>query len=178
MSTLEQTFKQAMAHFATGVTIVATMGEEWPVGITANAFCSVSLDPPLVLVCIANSLHTHRQIEETGAFAVSILSLDQMEWADRFAGRYPEMSNRFEGIPYRTAVTGSPVLPDSLSWVDCVLRHRYDGGDHTIFVGEVVAGEAGGAGDPLLYYERRWSQLAQEGPQAGSSWPEKKAQEV
>lgn len=164
-------FKRTMAQFATGVTIVSTLGDEHPVGITANAFCSVSLNPPLVLVSVAKSLHTHEQIVRHRLFAVSILSLEQMEWADRFAGRYPEMQDRFEGIDYQSAVTGAPILPDSLAWIDCELRHVYEGGDHTIFVGEVVAGGLGDSSDPLLYYETRWCQLAEEGPEAGSSWP-------
>ncbi|MDQ4075848.1 MAG: flavin reductase family protein [Chloroflexota bacterium] len=176
MSIDEGTFKRAMAQFATGVTIVATMADDKPVGITANAFCSVSLEPFLVLVCVDKQLYTHEKIERSGVYAVSILSLEQMEWADRFAGRYPEMSNltanRFEGIDYRTATTGAPIIPGCLAWVDCEVRHSYDGGDHTIFVGEVVAGAMEEDEEPLLYFESRWCRLAEEGPEAGSSWPE------
>lgn len=174
MSADQETFKRAMAQFATGVTVVTTHhdGEEY--GITANAFCSVSLDPMLVLVCVAKLLRIHDPIEQSGAFAISILALDQMAWGDRFAGRYPQIVDRFEGIDTRTAQSGSPILPDCLAWLDCELRHAYDGGDHTIFVGEVVAGEVGRGAAPLLYYNSRWSQLADEGPEAGSSWPKER----
>jgi flavin reductase len=166
-----QTFKAAMAQFATGVTVVATQFEGQRYGITANAFCSVSLDPPLVLICVDKRLTTHTAITESGIFSISILSLYQMEWGDRFAGRYPNVLDRFEGIEVHTAVTGSPILPECLAWVDCELRHTYDGGDHTIFVGEVVASAAPGGAPPLLYHDRHWTQLAEEGPDAGSTWP-------
>lgn len=166
-----QTFKAAMAQFATGVTVVTTHVGGQRYGITANAFCSVSLDPPLVLVCVDKRLQTHEVIVQSEVFAVSILALYQMEWGDRFAGRYPAILDRFEGIEVQGAVTGSPILPESLAWVDCELRHAYDGGDHTIFVGEVVASGAPGGAPPLLYHDRHWTQLAEEGPDAGSTWP-------
>ncbi|HEX8682173.1 MAG TPA: flavin reductase family protein [Ardenticatenaceae bacterium] len=167
-----QAFKVAMSQFATGVTVLTTRHEGQNAGITANAFCSVSLDPPLVLVCVDRRLSTHDAIAQSGIFAINILSLLQMEWGDRFAGRYPAILDRFDGIEFTTAVTGSPILPGCLSWVDCTLRHAYEGGDHTIFVGEVVAVDVTGGDPPLLYHDRRWTQLAQDGPEAGSSWPE------
>ncbi|MBA3532549.1 MAG: flavin reductase [Ardenticatenales bacterium] len=174
MSIDKTIFKQVLAQFATGVTVTTTHHEGKNYGLTANAFCSVSLDPALVLVCIAKQLYTHSRIEQSGVFAVTILSLQQRAWGERFAGRIPEMEDRFEGIPYRTAITGSPILPDSLAWVDCTVRHIYDGGDHTIFVGEAVAGESPAGEVPLLYFDRHWNQLAQEGPEVGSSWPQDK----
>lgn len=165
------TFRAAMAQFATGVTVVTTLYQGQLYGITANAFCSVSLDPPLVLVCIDKRLSTHDAISQGGIFAINILSLQQLEWGDRFAGRFPHILNRFEGIAFERAETGSPILPGSLAWVDCELRHIYDGGDHTIFVGEVVAGAAPDNAAPLVYHDRHWTQLAAEGPDAGSTWP-------
>lgn len=172
MSIDELTFKRAMSHFATGVTIVTTSHEGEPTGITANAFSSVSLSPFLVLTCVDKSLYTHERILQSGHFAVNILSVQQLAWAERFAGLYPELSNRFEGIPFDTAVTGSPILPGTLAWVDCELWKQYDGGDHTIFVGQVVAGKVAEAGQPLLYFGGRWGQLAATGPVAGSTWPD------
>lgn len=165
------TFKQAMSQFATGVTVTTTHYEGQNHGITANAFCSVSLDPLLVLVSVAKQLFMHEMMEKSGIFAINILSVHQLEWGNRFAGRYPTLTDRFEGISTTTAETGSPILPDCLAWVDCRVRHRYDGGDHTLFVGEVVAGQVTKGEPPLLYFDARWSQLALEGPEAGSSWP-------
>jgi flavin reductase (DIM6/NTAB) family NADH-FMN oxidoreductase RutF len=112
-----------------------------------------------VLVCIAKHLRSHCLIEKGGVFAVNILRADQLDWGLRFAGMKPEIEDRFADIGYKTAMTDSPILPDTLSWVDCELRHAYDGGDHTIFVGEVVAGSASEDDNPLLYYNRTWRQL-------------------
>jgi flavin reductase (DIM6/NTAB) family NADH-FMN oxidoreductase RutF len=153
------TFKHAMARFATGVTVVTTHNNGENFGITVNAFCSVSLEPMLVLISIGKPLYAHDQIEQSGVFAVNVLSLEQKKWADRFAGRHPTVTDRWEGITFSTASTGSPILPDSLSWLDCQVEHIYDGGDHTLFVGRVVESFAGGQGEPLLYYKSKWSRL-------------------
>jgi flavin reductase (DIM6/NTAB) family NADH-FMN oxidoreductase RutF len=154
-------FKNALAHWATGVTVVTTRSGERHVGITASSFTSLSLQPPQILICVARKLYTHAAIEESGVFAVNILQVEQVAWGMRFAGMIPEMSDRFEGIDYDTATTGCAILPGVLGWVDCVLRHTYESGDHTIFVGEVVAAGAE-EGPPLLYFNRHWRQLAEQ----------------
>jgi len=158
-------FKNVMAQFASGVTIVTVQFEGRRHGLTASSFTSVSLEPPLVLACIDKSLHSHHLIEKSGAFAVNILGARQLEWGLRFAGLMPEIADRFAGIDSETAVTGSPILPECLAWVDCKVHNIHHGGDHTIFVGEVVAGDVlvgRGLDDdtPLLYYNRAWRQLA------------------
>ncbi|MGH2544833.1 MAG: flavin reductase family protein [Ardenticatenaceae bacterium] len=165
------TFKKAMSQFATGCTIVTTTTASEPIGITVNAFCSVSLDPLLVMISIAKPLYTHSQIMASGVFAVNILSLEQMQLADLFAGRLPESGSRFEGLDCRTVVTGSPILPGCLSWVDCQVRHAYDAGDHTLFIGEVAATGINEGKEPLLYFQARWGQLDVEGPKIGGPWP-------
>ena len=153
------TFKDAMARFASGVTVITTRYDGESHGMTASSFCSVSLNPPLVLVSIAKHLRSHCFIEKSGIFAVNILGADQLDWGMRFAGLKPDIEDRFAGIEHKAAVTDSPILPGTLSWVDCELRHAYDGGDHTIFVGEVVAGGANEKDNPLLYYNRTWREL-------------------
>ncbi|RIK39941.1 MAG: flavin reductase [Chloroflexi bacterium] len=158
-----QAFKEVMAHWATGVTVVTTMLDGAPVGITANSFTSVSLQPPQVLICVNKSLHTNEAIQRSGFFAVNILSAEQQEWGIIFAGMKPEILDRFEGIDWSSAETGAPILPDVLGWLDCRLSHAYDGDDHTIFVGEVAASDARRDGSPLLYYNRGWRRM-------GSSW--------
>jgi flavin reductase len=172
MSVLDKAlFKEALARFATGVTVVTTRCEEQDYGITVSSFGSVSLEPTLVLICIAKTLFTHSRIEQSGVFAVNILEEGQLEWGERFAGRIPELEDRFEGIPIERGATGSPLLPGCLAWVDCEVRHSYDGGDHTIFVGEVRGVGVGQNQEPLLYFNRHWGRIATEGPDAGSSWP-------
>lgn len=154
------TFKQTMSRFASGVTVVTTHYQGEKHGMTASSFCSVSLDPPLVLVCIARHVRSHCFIEKSGVFAVNILGADQVEWGKRFAGMKPEIEDRFTGIKAGVAATDSPILPDTLGWVDCELRYAYAGGDHTIFVGEVIAGGTSDKDKPLLYYNRTWRELA------------------
>jgi len=154
------TFKKVMSRFASGVTVVTTSYQEKKHGMTVSSFCSVSLNPPLVLVCIAKHLRSHEFIRKSGVFAVNILGADQLDWGMRFAGLKPEIVDRFAGIADTSVVTCSPILPGALGWVDCKLRHAYEGGDHTIFVGEVVAGGTNEKDDPLLYYNRAWCELA------------------
>ncbi len=159
MSIDVQSFKEALAHWASGVTIVTTHVEGRPVGITASSLTSVSLEPPQILICVARKLFTHQAIEQSGVFAVNILGTDHLEWGMRFAGMLPELADRFAGIELRQGVTGAPILPDVLGWLDCRLRHTFDGGDHTIFVGEVMAAGATETRSPLLYFNRSWRQL-------------------
>jgi flavin reductase (DIM6/NTAB) family NADH-FMN oxidoreductase RutF len=154
------TFKKAMSRFASGVTVVTTQYRGEKHGMTASSFCSVSLDPPLVLVCIAKHVRSHEFIKKSGVFAVNILGADQLDWGMRFAGLKPEIKDRFNGINYTSAVTCSPILPGTLGWVDCEVHQAYAGGDHTIFVGEVVAGDVSEKSQPLLYYNRVWRELA------------------
>ena len=122
--------------------------DEAPHGLTANAFCSVSLDPPLILVCIERSADSHDSLVRAKAFCVNVLSSDDERIARRFA---ESADHKFDGIAYHTEQTGAPVLDAALAWVDCEMFATYPGGDHTIFVGKVIAGDAR-EGTPLLYY--------------------------
>lgn len=144
-------FRRIMGHLASGVAVVSAAdpesGAAW--GLTASAVASVSLDPPLVLACVERSADTHDCIERAGAFAVSILGADDEALARRFADHPSD--RKFAGAAYRAETTGAPVLDGALAWVDCRLWATYDGGDHTIFVGEVVGGDAED-GPPLLYF--------------------------
>src|SRR3954471_20340615 len=155
-----QIFRATLAQWASGVTIVTSAHNGQRVGITASSFSSVSLEPPRVLICIAKRLYTHKIIEESQAFGVNILSEAQQEWGIRFAGKVPEGQDRFTGLDVITAVTGSPILPEVLAWLDCRVSAGLDGGDHTIFVGEVLAVGAMSVGDPILYHNRQWRRLA------------------
>ena len=161
MSVDAQEFRNALAHWATGVTIVTTHNGERHVGITASSLTSLSLEPPQILISVARRLYTNQAITESGVFAVNILSVDQLEWGMRFAGLVPENADRFAGIDFTTAYTGCAILPDVLGWLDCRVRHAYDGDDHTIFVGEVL-GAGFRPGAPLLYFNRQWRQMAEE----------------
>jgi hydroxymethylglutaryl-CoA lyase len=151
-----QAFKQSLAQWASGVTVVTTVFGGQRLGLTVSSFTSVSLNPPLVSVCIDNKLYTRTAIEHSGVFAVNVLDMHQLDFGLIFAGLKPDVEDRFAGIETTTAVTGSPLLPGVLAWLDCRVWRAYDGGDHTIFVGEVVATDASGADTPLIYHNRLW----------------------
>lgn len=140
-----------MRCWASGVSIVTTRRDGGIQGITVSSFCSLSLDPPLVVVCIANDARSHALIERDRCFAVNILRAGQRRLADLAAGRSGARGNWLEGRAHRTEVTGAPVLDGCLAWLDCALAAAHEGGDHTLFVGRVVA--AGhSAGRPLLWF--------------------------
>jgi flavin reductase (DIM6/NTAB) family NADH-FMN oxidoreductase RutF len=150
-------FRAALGRFATGVTVVTVNTAEGEVhGMTANAFCSVSLRPPLVLVCVDQLAETYLHLRERGQFGVSVLKESQEALSEFFADpeRNPDSAYRL-GILYRKLNSGTPVLEDAVSNLDCRVTAAHAAGDHTIFVAEVrevVLGE----GTPLLYFRGRY----------------------
>ncbi len=139
-----------MGHFPTGVTVVAARGTgDAPVGLTVNSLTSVSLDPPLVLVCIDREASCHDRLIEAGSFAVSILGADQAEVARRFAEGPSDV--RFDGVAWRRGAAGDPLVEGCRAWVSCTLEAVYPGGDHSILVGRVAASGVG-KGEALAYY--------------------------
>lgn len=144
-------FKRVMGHYAAGVAVLTTRrGDGSAAGLTVSAVTSVSLDPILILVCVDRASDTHGLIEAAGHFAVNVLDEERGETtARRFAEGGAE--DRFRGLAWRTERTGAPVLDDALAWLDCRVAAAHPGGDHTIFVGEVLSADAR-EGTPLLYY--------------------------
>jgi len=156
--------RQIFGQFATGVTVVTTGTGESRTGLTANAVCSLSLNPPLVLVSIDLRSTTREEIRQNNSFAISILSDQQREASQRFATPGPK---DFQGLNWRTAETGAPILDGALAWVDCRLHSVLPGGDHEIFVGEIVAGGVTeGSGNPLLYFSGKYRDVAPVPPSA------------
>jgi flavin reductase (DIM6/NTAB) family NADH-FMN oxidoreductase RutF len=144
-------FRRVMGHFPTGVTVVTTrLADGRACGLTVNAFCSVSLEPPLVLVCVERGADSHTCISAAGYFAVNVLGAEKGESLSRRFATFG-VDDKFDGIAYSEAITGAPVLQAAIAWADCLLREAYAGGDHTIFLGEVVAADAAD-GTPLVYY--------------------------
>ncbi|HEY2090674.1 MAG TPA: flavin reductase family protein [Thermoanaerobaculia bacterium] len=148
-------FKLAMSHFASGVTIVTTEQEGTAFGMTVAAFSSLSLHPPLVLVCIERSVRTHEAIAAAGKFGVSILSDGQADISNRFASRNED---KFNGIATHHGVSGVPLIDGAITTLECSVREHLPGGDHSIFVGEVVAVETA-EGAPLVYYRSGYREL-------------------
>ena len=148
-----------MSKFATGVTVVTTRSGDDIHGLTVNAFCSVSLEPMLVLVCIDKTSKAHALLEKSKNYAVNILAADQEDIARRFATDQLSAIERFRGISHRREVTGAPVFDHSLGFLDCEIISAYPAGDHTIFVGRVLAlGEKDGL-PPLLYFKSAYKSL-------------------
>ena len=152
-------FRRVVSHFASGVTVVTTLRPDGrPCGLTASAVCSVSLEPTLVLVCVEKAADSHGCIEQSGVFAVNVLADGKGETlARRFAGE--DVEGKFTGVAFRPEHSGAPVLDEALAWLDCRVADRFTGGDHTVFVGEVVAADAG-EGSPLLYYRGGYGRFA------------------
>lgn len=150
-------FKSVQSHLAGAVTIITTRDAEGqPWGLTATSFCSLSLDPPLVLFCLALSADCYNAFINSHHFAVNILTSQQRELSDRFATKNIA---KFEGVPYTEGKTGSPLLPDSLAHLECSVQAIHPGGDHVIIVGLAEYGHHGTQeqhASPLLYYSREY----------------------
>jgi flavin reductase (DIM6/NTAB) family NADH-FMN oxidoreductase RutF len=132
-------FRQVMGHFATGVTVVTTRGQQTLAGLTVNAFCSVSLNPPLILICVDLTSATRPVIRESGIFAVNILTDKQEHLSRCFATSSAERYEGFCHASYHVAATGAPIIDDTLAFIDARVVAEYPGGDHVIFLGQVEA---------------------------------------
>ena len=148
-------FKQVLARWTTGVTVVTARDGDRVHGMTVSAFTEVSLEPPLVLVCADLASHTRPVIEAGGVFAVNILARDQEELSNRFASKRDEF-RRFEGLEWESAATGAPLLPGAVAALDCRVVARHQAGDHVIFVGEVQELRLAEGREPLLYHAGRY----------------------
>jgi flavin reductase (DIM6/NTAB) family NADH-FMN oxidoreductase RutF len=151
----EAAFKFAMSHFASGVTVVTTEHEGKPFGMTVASFASLSLHPPLVLVCIEKIVKTHDAIAAAGKFGVSILRSDQEDVSSRFASR---ADDKFSGIAIRRGGLGIPLIAGALTSLECSVESQVPGGDHTIFVGKVVDVQTT-EGAPLIYFRSGYREM-------------------
>jgi flavin reductase (DIM6/NTAB) family NADH-FMN oxidoreductase RutF len=153
MSAREKRLRSVLGRFATGVTVV-TAGGQTPGGMTANSFTSVSVDPPLILICVNRSAAIHQSVLEAGSFVVSVLSAGQEHVARYFADHSrPRGAVEFEAVGWSPApATGAPVLHGALAWLECELAASFDGGDHAILLGSVLASGIGEDEDALLFY--------------------------
>src|SRR5216684_2148391 len=148
-------FKLAMSHFASGVTVVTTELEGKPYGMTVAAFSSLSLNPPLVLVCIEKSVKTHDAIVQAKKFGISILEQGQVDLSNRFASR---IEDKFAGVDIHRGELGVPLVAGAITAIECRLADQLPGGDHTIFVGEVVDLRTG-EGAPLVYFRSGYREI-------------------
>jgi flavin reductase (DIM6/NTAB) family NADH-FMN oxidoreductase RutF len=161
MSVDGDTFRRIMGNFATGCTVMTLPGEE-PHGMTANAVSSVSLDPPLCLVCVDHGTECYERLSAgADGYCLSILAADQQDLGDHFANIGELPADPFETRPTRTEATGAPIFENAIGYVDCTVDAAHEAGDHTIYVGRVQAGEILDADeDPLLFFRGQWDSLA------------------
>jgi flavin reductase (DIM6/NTAB) family NADH-FMN oxidoreductase RutF len=149
-------FRRVLGHFASGVTLITTCdADARPAGLTASAFTSVSLDPPLVLVCVDHKAQSFPALAESRRFAVNILRGDQEHLSRRFAST---RLDKFDGVAFVLSDLGLPLIEGALAHIECVTVNAHAEGDHTIFVGRVERA-ATGDGEPLLYYRGRYARL-------------------
>lgn len=152
--------KQAMRAYPQGVTVATTGSAEGPRGITVSSFTSVSLEPPLVLVSVAKTSALHGLFRGADVYAINFLADDQKSVSDRFAGR-TKAGDRFEGIKYTKGATGSPIIDGVRAVIECRSWRRYEGGDHSILVGEVVSAKTLNNKRPLVYYSQQYTTTEQ-----------------
>ena len=141
--------RRIMGHFATGVTVITTISPEGtPYGLTANAFMSVSLEPPLLLISVDKKAESYPYFEQSKVFTINILRDEQESLSRRFA---VSGGNKFEGVAFHRGANNVPILDDTLAHVECRLYASYEGGDHTLYLGEILEAETR-EGRPLLFY--------------------------
>jgi flavin reductase (DIM6/NTAB) family NADH-FMN oxidoreductase RutF len=149
--------RRVMGHFATGVTVITTCDEQGrPFGLTANAVTSVSLVPPLILICVDKKADTYPYFDRSKVFAINVLSDEQETISRRFATSGIE---KFDGIGYRKSDIGCAILDNAVGHIDCRIVQSYDAGDHTIYVGEVEGADAQDV-PPLLFFRGGYRKLA------------------
>jgi flavin reductase (DIM6/NTAB) family NADH-FMN oxidoreductase RutF len=148
-------FRLALSHFASGVTVVTTAHDGQRYGMTVASFASLSLHPPLVLVCIERSVKTHDAIAAAGKYGVSILSSTQADISAKFASR---SDDKFNGVELIEGALDVPLIAGALTAIECRLYDRLPGGDHTIFIGEVMKIHTT-EGDPLLYFRSGYREM-------------------
>ena len=148
--------RRVMGHFATGVTVITSIRSSGEIhGLTANAFTSVSLIPPLLLVCIDKKAESYPCFDESKIFTVNVLASDQEALSRRFA---VTGGDKFEGVSYKVGANGAPILDGALAFLECKVTQKIDGGDHTIYVGEIEQAETK-EGKPLLFFRGGYREL-------------------
>ena len=154
-------FRRTLCRFVTGVTIVTTLEGKTDHGITVNAFTSVSLDPPLVLVCCDRKAESYELLKKSKVFAVNILSDSQKQISVNFS-RHELKPIRFQDLRIRREVTGAAVIEDAIAFIDCRVVAMHDAGDHEIFVGQVEKLGYKEGSDPLLFYAGKYRKIGPE----------------
>lgn len=156
---LSEQLREAMRRWTTGVAVLASQAGDRQMGMTINSFTSVSIDPPIITATLAINTRTHALVSETGLFALTILSKEQEEISDRFAGRIGPEDDRFRGLKTFQLVSGCPFLVGGLAFLDCKVVASHPMGEATLFIADVIAIQVEAGGEPLVYHNRKYHQL-------------------
>jgi len=151
--------RQSMRAWVSGVTIVTASYAGELHGMTVSSFTSVALEPPLIIISLQTASRTQNLVSQAKAFAVTILAEGQQELSDRFAGRVADAEDRLAGLETETLATGAPFIKGGLAYLDCRVMQSISMGTNTLFLAEVVAARGNGAGQPLVYHDRKYHKL-------------------
>jgi len=152
-------FRHAMRAWTTGVAVVTAEHEGQRYGMTVNSFTSISLEPPLISVALRQLTHTYELVEKSGEFALTILSANQGELSDRFAGKIPNIPDRFDGVETSKLLIDAPLIKGGMAYLNCRVVNSIPVGENTLFIAEVIAACGEGEGDPLVYHNRVYWKL-------------------
>ena len=161
MPVTSDVFRRTLGHFGSGVTVVTAATEERMAGLTVSAFSSVSLNPPLILVCIHKQSSAVDVIRDGGKFAVNLLSEEQIDVSNHFASQTPD---KFQNVAVQISTFGLPILEGSLGFLECSVFQEVDAGDHYVYIGQVENAETDESKHPLLYYHGRYETLSSKNP--------------
>lgn len=146
--------RHAMRAWTTGVAVITATHAGQRYGMTVNSFASVSLDPPIISVTLKKLTHTHELVEKSGEYSMTVLSADQADLSDRFAGKIPDIDDRFEGVQTETMAIDAPLLKGGMAFFNCRVMNSIPIGENTLFLAEVIAARGEGERDPLVYHNR------------------------
>lgn len=159
MAPSKEHFRRAMGRFATGVTVITTTLDGEKHGMTANAVTSLSLEPMMLLVCVDKNADSHDILSRAGVFAVNILAEGQSDLSNRFAKKEFDGAHEMDDVPHTIAESGAPIIDGAIAYIDCRTITEHHGGDHTIFIGEVLDAQEMNGDSPLLFYGGRYGRL-------------------
>ena len=149
-----ETLRRAMRGWTTGVAVITAVHEGRRYGMTINSFTSISLEPPLISVTLKQLTHTHELVEKSGEFSLTVLSADQANLSDRFAGKIADIIDRFDGVETEKLLFEAPLIKGGMAYFNCRVVNTFPVGENTLFVAEVVAAQGEGEGNPLVYHNR------------------------
>jgi flavin reductase (DIM6/NTAB) family NADH-FMN oxidoreductase RutF len=148
-----------MRAWTTGVAVVTSLYDGQQYGMTINSFSSVSLEPPVISVTLRQLTHTHDLVVKSGMFAVTVLTSGQKDLSDLFAGKIPNITDRFDGLKTDKLLIDAPILENGMAYFNCRVMHSIPIGENTLFVAEVIAARGEGEGEPLVYHNREYWKL-------------------